>query len=100
MKGNDSDEPYFDLNKTSGCADYMKHWLDVYNCHALTEAEFHQKLTKIFSKTSPYQIRVLYGNDLATVFRQRLGKRRRQSLRVHLEKIDKESYGEIKWEYT
>ena len=91
-------EPFFDLTRASGISNYVKYWLDEYNKHILEKSKFLEKLKVVFSKDSAHQLKILYGNDLSAVFRQRLGKKRQRNLKNHLEEIDKKSYGNIKWD--
>jgi len=92
-------EPYFCLGKASGISEYVKFWLDEYSKDPRRISLVHDKLRVIFSDTSAYQIKVLDGYKFGAVFSQRLGRRRLQSLKFHLEIINKDRYSRIDWVY-
>ena len=92
-------EPYFELKNAAGVTKYVIYWLAEYSKDPRKEPLVYGKLKIVFSVDSRYQIKVLDGNVFGSVFIQRLGKKRLEKLKYHLEKIDKERYGIVEWEY-
>lgn len=89
-------EPFFDLKTVSGVAEYVKHYIEeYYNDPSRNEPKVLEKLKVVFASDSEYQGTVLKGNDFRTVFRQRLGKGRLETLKQLLLKIDSVRYGPV-----
>jgi len=93
-------ELFFDLKKVSGIAEYVKYYIEeYYSDPSRNEPNVLKKLKVVFSSDSEYQGKVLKGNVFCTVFRQRLGKRRLETLKQLLIKIDSVRYSPVQAQY-
>ena len=95
MKENDPVEN-FDLTGAIGISRYVKFCLDEYCINPIREEEVLERLKRIFSNDSIYQLKVLDRNNFRSVFVQRLGKRRLHILVSLLSKIDSDRYSMVR----
>lgn len=83
-------EPYFDLTKAAEIGKYAAYYIDVYRKDNKKETEIRvlEKLKVVFSLDFEYYLKVVDGNRFTAAFFQKIGKRRADTFKYLLCKID------------
>jgi hypothetical protein len=74
---------------------YTRFWLKEYIENPKDKPKVLEKLKVVFSSDSLYRTQILKVNELGTVFRDKIGKRRMPIFRELLMQIDSERYGPV-----
>ena len=90
--------PYYDLSKATEISKYVKDWLDVYSGDTDKKPTVLEMLKNIFTQEE-YRAKILYGNEFASIFIEKVRNKRVKILRMFLLEIDPARYEKVDFQW-